>query len=118
MLMGAVRPGGAAPAALLQAAAIQQANALLENLPIARRILLGDFLFSPELIQDFLTWVDAGGIYAGSDGSVEGGDGAHSFVFTSNRERERQYGVALPQLQVIPKIWHPNALSMQGQLQF
>ena len=46
------------------------------------------------MIADFLIWLDLGILYVGSDGSVENGHGAHSFVVTSGLQRAVIWGGA------------------------
>ena len=41
------------------------------------------------MVNDYLLWISEGVIYAGSDGSVKEGQGAHSFTFTSCMKRQK-----------------------------
>ena len=61
---------------------VEAANGRLIRLPPQWLSLCGSFCFTLDMIKDFSSWIDEGIIYAGSDGSVEAGQGAHSFVIT------------------------------------
>ena len=44
------------------------------------------------MIVNMTEWIEEGGIYAGSNGSVEGGKGAHSYMFIRILERTTIWG--------------------------
>ena len=59
-------------------------------------MLLGTFQPSFEDYKDILQWMQAGVLYAGSDGSVENKVGAHAFCFTNGSSRAGIIGGAVP----------------------
>ena len=61
----------------------ERANCLLQTLSDKWRSLFGTFHFDDVMVEDFMKWSSQGPIYVGSDGSVIGERGAHSFVWTS-----------------------------------
>ena len=70
-------------------------NHALRLIPLETRQLLGDeFQFTRDMVNDFLLWISEGVIYAGSDGSVKEGQGAHSFTFTSGMKKTKMWGSA------------------------
>ena len=72
---------------------VVKANTLLKDLPSEWRSLIGEeFKFNSEMMADMIEWVEEGQIYAGSDGSVENGRGAHSFVISSSIKKSTIWG--------------------------
>ena len=71
-------------------------NNFLSTLPSHYCSLLGDFQLTAHEVRTILNWLKTGTLYAGSDGSVDAGQGAHAFAFTDGTQRTTIIGGSAP----------------------